>query len=101
MLPVGSFFAPCGERSIEFHCASWQFAHTGLVGPCCAAAVPAIPQRDTHSTMASLKNRICPLLEPLRVAIVTKGRISAALRQNVAATVQLFERLVFPLFSRG
>ena len=44
MLPPASFFAPCAERSIAFHCDSWQFAHTGLywgagaVGCACAGS---------------------------------------------------------------
>src|SRR5512144_3120672 len=33
MLPLASLFAPCGERSIAFHWASWQFAQMGFTGP--------------------------------------------------------------------
>src|SRR6266508_6590122 len=33
MLPCASFFAPWAERSIAFHCASWQLAQTGATGP--------------------------------------------------------------------
>jgi hypothetical protein len=60
MAPVASFFAPWADRSIEFHCDSWQFAQTGLVAAGDAGWAATGCERSAEAaTSTAIAARVC------------------------------------------
>src|SRR5512143_655900 len=59
MLPLASLRAPWAERSIDFHCASWQLAQMGasLAGFCCWACAGAHRRAMAATTAPSTPRR--------------------------------------------
>ena len=88
MLPSASFFAPCAERSIAFHWASWQFAHTGLIGGAWRGGCASAGSARNAETASGIRVPATMDLSLMGVALLPVTRKLRAHEDSVPCVIQ-------------